>query len=140
MIKRCVPAAFLLWIILPSAFPVEGPTVSVDHMYYLQARADYVERLNQPQMMSYCVSQKIGGKAFEDLYGQVLALRVEVAKMIKVDQISYKDPKVEKLNLTITTYTDLLYEEAQKAQQGIIIEGKVASQALSHITKQNNPP
>jgi hypothetical protein len=109
------------------------PTVTVEHLYYLQARAERIRKLNADDMIAYCIAQKIGGSSFENLYSQLFTMRIEVTKLLKIDGVDSNDPRVQLLNKTHEEYTKLLRDEARRIQNGIDTEGQVASDALRTI-------
>jgi hypothetical protein len=111
------------------------PTVSVEHLYYLQARAERIGKLNADGMIEYCIAQKIGGSSFENLYSQLFTMRIEVTKLLKIDGVESNDPRVLLLNKTHEEYTKLLRDEAKRIQNGIETEGRVASDALHAIAR-----
>jgi len=114
------------------------PTVTVEHLYYLQARAERIRRLKPDEMIDYCIAQKIGGNAFDQLYGQLFTMRVDLAKLLKVEELKVTDPRVVTLNRTSEAYTSLLREEAQRVQNGIIREGQIATDTLIVIARAQN--
>lgn len=111
------------------------PTVSVDHLYYLQARAERIGKLNADDMIAYCIAQKIGGSSFNDLYSQLFTMRIEVTKLLQIDGVESDDPRVQRLNKTREEYGKLLREEARRIQEAIEIEGQVAENALNAIAR-----
>ena len=114
------------------------PTITVEHLYYLQARAAQVRKLKSDEVIEYCVAQKIGGSAFENLYSQLFTLRIDLARLLKVEEVLSTDPRVVTLNRTHDAYTALLREEAQKVQNGIIREGQIATDTLTTIARSQN--
>ena len=118
--------------------PLQGadlPTVTVEHLYYLQARAERVRKFKPDEMIEYCVAQKIGGTAFENLYSQLFTMRIDLARLLKVEEVLLTDPRVLTINKTHEAYISLLREEAQKVQNGIVREGQVASDTLTSIAR-----
>jgi hypothetical protein len=111
------------------------PTVSIEHLYYLKARAERIRKFNPNDMIEYCIAQKIGGSSFENLYSQLFTMRIEVTKLIKIDGVDSNDPRVVLLNKTHEEYTKLLRDEARRIQNGIEGEGQVASDALDAIAR-----
>jgi hypothetical protein len=111
------------------------PTVSIEHLYYLQARAERIGKLNADEMVEYCLAQKIGGSSFENLYSQLFTMRIEVTKLLKIDGVETNDPRVLLLNKTHEEYTKLLRDEAKRVQNGIETEGRVAADALHTIAR-----
>ena len=106
------------------------PTVSVEHLYYLRARGEYVRRLTAEDMVEYCVTLKIGGRAFDDLYVQLFLMRVELAKLQKVEGVSEDDNRVKTLKKTYAVQSELLTEEARTTQKGLMREGHIAADTL----------
>ena len=115
------------WAPLPAA---DLPTVSVEHLYYLRARGEYVRRLSAEDMVEYCVTQKIGGRAFEDLYVQLFHMRQELAKLQRVEGASEDDSRVKTLKKTHAVQFELLTDEARMTQKGIVREGHIAADTL----------
>jgi hypothetical protein len=111
------------------------PTVSIEHLYYLQARAERTGKLSADEMVEYCLAQKIGGSSFENLYSQLFTMRIEVTKLLKIDGVETNDPRVLLLNKTHEEYTKLLRDEAKRVQNGIETEGRVAADALHTIAR-----
>ena len=132
--------AFLLPLLLLAATlpAADLPTVSVEHLYYLQARADRTRKFKPDEMIEYCISQKIGGTAFEYLDSQLFTLRIELAKLLEIEEAKDTDPRVISLTKTVEVYTKLLREEAARVQNGIVREGQVATDALQAIAKAQN--
>jgi hypothetical protein len=115
------------------------PTVTVEHLYYLQARAERVRKFKPDEMIDYCIAQKIGGNAFENLYAQLFTLRIDLTKLLRVEEVLSTDPRVVILNKTHDAYLTLLREEAQKVQSGIVHEGQVATDTMTAIARSQNP-
>jgi hypothetical protein len=114
------------------------PTVSVEHLCYLVSRGERVGKLRADEMVDYCIALKLGGSAFENLYTQIFSMRVDLARMLKVEEILPTDSRVVALNKTIDAYMVLLREEAQKVQKGIVQEGHVATETLTAIARAQN--
>jgi hypothetical protein len=102
------------------------PTTSVEHLYYLRARGEHVRRLTADDMIEYCVTQKIGGRAFDDLYSQLAAMRIDLAKLQRIEGLSDEDSRVKTLKKTYAVYSGLLIDEVQKIQRGLVREGQIA--------------
>ena len=111
------------------------PTTSIEHLYYLRARGEHVHRLSTDDMVEYCVTQKIGGRAFDDLYVQLASMRIELTRLQRVEAISDEDPRVKTLKKTYAAYDVLLSDEAEKIQKGLVLEGQIASQTLDSIAR-----
>ena len=122
----------------PPLAAADLPTVSIEHMYYLQARATALKELKPEEMVNYCLAQKLGGPAFDSLNAQVQWLRIELAKLLKVDLLTPTDPYIRWLNKAIDTYGVLLREEAQRIREGLLQEGAIASEALEAISRAQN--
>ena len=137
MKKYLLPLALLFPCALPAA---DLPTVTIEHLYYLQARAERVQKLKPSEMIEYCIAQKIGGTAFENLYAQLFTMRIDLTRLLKVEEVLLTDPRVVTLNKTHDAYTALLREEAQKVQSGIVHEGRVATDALTVIARAQKQP
>ena len=106
------------------------PQIGIEHLYYLRARGDYLRRLSAAEMVEYCVAQKIGGRAFDDLYVQLFLMRVELLKLQKIEGASEENPRVKTLKKTLSVQTELLEEEARHVQSGLIREGHIAYDTL----------
>jgi hypothetical protein len=126
---------FLAILVTTSAQAADLPTVSIEHLYYLQARAERIGKLSADEMVEYCLAQKIGGSSFENLYSQLFTMRIEVTKLLKIDGVETNDPRVLLLNKTHEEYTKLLRDEAKRVQNGIETEGRVAADALHTIAR-----
>ena len=111
------------------------PTTSVEHLYYLRARGDHIRRLTADDMIEYCVTQKIGGRAFDDLYSQLASMRVDLAKLQRIEGLSDEDPRVKTLRKTYAVYSGLLADEAQRIQRGVVREGQIAVDTLDAIAR-----
>ena len=117
---------------LPAA---DLPTVTVEHLYYLQGRGDRIKKLTWEEMVEYCLAQKIGGAVFDDLYQQLFNLRLEMRKMIKIDGIDEEDPRVLKLKRTHLELSELLRMEVKKVQNGVVREGQIATDVMETIAR-----
>ena len=138
----CIVKIQLLLIALlfsVTLFAADLPTVTVEHLYYLQARAERVRKFKSDEMIEYCIVQKIGGAAFENLYSQLFTIQIDLAKLLKVEEVQTKDPRVVTLTKTYNALNALLREEAQKVQNGITREGQVATDTLTTIARAQNP-
>jgi len=105
---------------------------------YLQARAERVRKFKPDEMVDYCIAQKIGGTAFENLYSQLFAMLIDLTKLPKIEEVLPTDPRVVTLKKTHEAYTALLRAEAQRIQSGIIREGQVATDTLQAIARAQN--
>jgi hypothetical protein len=114
------------------------PTISLEHLYYLQTRAECVRKFKGDDMVDYCLAQKIGGSGFENLYTQIFSLRTEATKLLRIEEVKATDPRILLLNRSIDAYTALLREEAEHVKNGILKEGKVAEDTLTAIAKAQN--
>ena len=133
------PKTFLLivglWLCAGTLAAADLPTVSIEHLYYLQARAERVRRFKPEEMVNYCLALKIGGPGFEAIYAQLFDARTEVAKLTGIRGAREDDPNVVALRKTIDVYTGLLHEEAAKVEDGILHEGSVAADTLQAIAR-----
>ena len=84
----------LLSLVPQYAGAVDLPSVTVEHLYYLRARAQRLQEFKPDDMVDYCLGLKIGGPAFDSVYAQVLWLRTELVKVTKVDILPASDPYV----------------------------------------------
>ena len=138
---KSIPAFLALGALslaLSAAGAADLPTVSIEHMYYLQARAVALKELKPEEMVNYCLAQKLGGPAFDNLNAQVQWLRIELAKLLKVDMLTPTDPYIRWLNKAIDTYGTLLREEALRVREGLMQEGAIATEALDAISRAQN--
>jgi hypothetical protein len=111
------------------------PTTSIEHLYYLRARGEHIRRLTTDDMIEYCITQKIGGRAFDDLYSQLASMRIDLAKLQRIENLADEDPRVKTLRKTYTAYSGLLADEAQKIQRGLVREGQIAVDTLDAIAR-----
>ena len=114
------------------------PTVTVEHLYYLQARGERIRKLKPDEMIDYCIAQKIGGASFEHLYAQVFTMRIDLVKLLKIEEVQPNDPRVTLLKKTQEAYASLLREEAGHVQAGIVREGVVATDTMNTIARAQN--
>ncbi len=132
-------AAAILLHCFSALWAADLPAVSIEHLYYLRARALRLQEFKPEEMIDYCLSQKIGGPAFDSIYAQQLWHRTELARVTKVDILPSSDPYVRWLNKSFEACTALLKEEAVHVQNGLIKEGLVALDTLDTISKAQNP-
>jgi hypothetical protein len=118
-----------------SALGADLPTVSIDHLYYLQSRGAHLQNLKPDEWVDYCISHKLGGPSFESLYAQVVWVRVESTRLLKVESVPITDPYIRWLQRALEAYTGLLREEAQRIRNGLIREGTIATETLEVLTK-----
>ena len=81
-------------------------------------------------MVEYCVAQKIGGRAFDDLYVQLFLMRVELSKLQKVEGASGRESTREDTEEDALGAIELLEDEARNVQRGLIREGHIAFDTL----------
>ncbi len=122
-------------VMCASAQSADLPTVSVDHLYYLRARGEHIRRLPADDMVDYCIAQKIGGRAFEDLYSQLFLMRIDLTKLQRIEGVSDEDSRVKTLKRTYAAEYGLLLEEAQRVQRGVIREGLIATEVLESLSR-----
>src|SRR6186713_3304761 len=96
-----LPLLFALAVPLSAA---DLPTVTVEHLYYLQARAERVRRMKADEMIEYCVAQKIGGAAFENLYTRLFDMQLDLTKLLKIEGVLPEDHRVVLLKKTHEEY------------------------------------
>lgn len=137
MKRKLLPA--LMFLAAAGAFAADLPTVSVEHLYYLQARAEKARKATTDEMIDYCLAHKIGGPGFESLYAQISALRLDLAKLVQIQKLTDADAHVISLRKLIEVHLALLREEAQKIQNGLMQEGQVANEALAAIARAQEP-
>jgi hypothetical protein len=111
------------------------PTVTIDHLYYLFTRGEIVRRLDAEEMIDYCVALKIGGRAFEDLYAQVFAMKIGIMKLRKLEKVNDNDPRLVALLDSHAEHSKLLEDEAKRVQKGLEREGRVVNDTLVSIAK-----
>ena len=132
------PLLLVALFIAATIHAADLPSITTEHLYYLEARAERVRRFKPDEMIEYCIAQKIGGTAFENLYSQLFTMRIDLTKLLKVEEVLTTDPRVVTLTKTREAYTALLREEAQRVQNGIIREGQVATDTLAAIARAQN--
>ncbi len=125
-------ASLFLTAIAPAA---DLPSIGVEHLYYLQSRADRIRKFTLDEMIEYCITQKIGGPGFDSLYSEVFALRLELVKLTRVEDLSVADARVAVVIKKIDAYSGLLREEANRVKNGITREGQIATDSLQAIAK-----
>ena len=113
-----------------TAWSADLPTVSVDHLYYLRTRGEQVRKLSADDMIDYCIGQKIGGRAFDDLYVQLFQMRIELTRLQRIEGLSDDDTRVKALKKTYAAEFTLLSDEAVRVQRGIMREGVIAGETL----------
>ena len=133
--KALLSLVFATQLMVPAISAADLPTVSIEHLYYLQSRAERVGKLKPEQLVDYCIAQKLGSSSFESLYTQLFSMRIDVTKLTKVEEVPPGDPRIVTLTRTIDAYTTLLYDEARRVQNGILREGEVATDTLVAIAK-----
>ena len=111
------------------------PTVNVDHLYYLRARGEHIRKLTPDDMVDYVVSQKLAGRAFDDLYSQLFSMRIDLTKLQRMEGLSEDDTRVKNLKRTYNAEYNLLVDEAQRIQRGIVREGVIAGETLESIAR-----
>jgi GMP synthase PP-ATPase subunit len=131
--KRALFSTIVSFIACALAASADLPTTSVEHLYYLRVRGEHIRRLSADDMIEYCVTQKIGGRAFDDLYSQLASMRIELAKLQRVEGLSDEDSRVKTLKKTYAAYYGVLSDEAQKIQRGMLREGQIAADTLELI-------
>jgi len=125
----------LLSLVPQNTGAADLPSVTVEHLYYLRARAQRLQEFKPDEMIDYCLGLKIGGPAFDSVYAQVLWLRTELVKVTKVDILPASDPYVRWLNRALEAHVGVLREQAMHVQSGLLKEGSVAFDTLDAISK-----
>jgi len=120
----------LTTVLWTTAWSADLPTVSVDHLYYLRTRGEQVRKLSADDMIDYCIGQKIGGRAFDDLYVQLFQMRIELTRLQRIEGLSDDDTRVKALKKTYAAEFTLLSDEAVRVQRGIMREGVIAGETL----------
>jgi hypothetical protein len=105
----------------------------VEHLYYFRVRGEHLRRLSTDDIIDCCIAQKLGGRAFEDLYSQLFTMRIELTKLQRVKGLSDEDSRVKTLKKTYAAYYVPLSDEALKVQKGLMREGQIASETLESI-------
>ena len=129
------PFILLLLLAVPALRAADLPTVTIEHLYYLQARAERVRKFKPDEMVEYCLAQKLGGASFDAFCSQVVPLRTELARLLEIEQQQDTEPRVAELKKRIDLYTNLLREEAQKVRGGMLNEGLIAADTLQAIAR-----
>jgi hypothetical protein len=111
------------------------PTISVNHLYYLRVRGEHVRKLSADDMIDYCIAQKLGSRAFEDLYSRLFQMRIDLTKLQRVEGVSDDDSRVKTLKKTYAAEYGLLSEDAERVQRGIVREGIIAAETLELIAR-----
>jgi hypothetical protein len=111
------------------------PSISVEYLYYLRTRSQYLQKLHHEELIDYCLAQKLKGPAFEVLYSQLSTTRAEIVKLQIIDGITAEDARMKLLKKTYDAYLSLVREESQRIRNGLIHEGQIASDALDAIAK-----
>jgi len=127
--------ALCLWLAPNDSGASDLPSVTVEHLYYLRARALRLQEFKAEEMIEYCLGMKLGGPAFDSVYAQVLWLRTDLVRVTKVDILPASDPYVRWLNKSLEAHSGLLREEALRVQSGLVKEGSVAFDTLDAISK-----
>lgn len=133
--KHLLLALFVATIAWQRGTAADLPTVTIDHLYYLFTRGEIVRRLDAEEMIDYCVAQKIGGQAFDDLYAQVFAMKIGIMKLRKLEKVNDNDPRLVALLESHAEHSKLLEDEAKRVQKGLEREGRVANDTLVSIAK-----
>ena len=127
---------FALFLLLElGAFAANLPTVTVEHLYFLATRGEQVRKLSSENMVEYCLAQKLGNTTFENLYEQLMSIRIELVKLVTLDEVPVQDSRVVALKKKRDEYEKLLFEEARKIQQGLVREGTIADETLRAIAR-----
>jgi hypothetical protein len=126
-------ALFLLFHAV--AFAANLPTVTVEHLYFLATRGEQVRKLTSENMVEYCLAQKLGGTTFENLYEQLMSIRIDLMKLVNLDELPVQDARVVAQRKKRDEYEKLLFEEVRKIQQGIVREGAIADETLRAIAR-----
>jgi hypothetical protein len=118
-----------------SALPADLPTFSMEHLYFLQARSRALAEIKPDPLIHYIVAQKLGGSSFGNIHAHVEWIRIELARLVKVDMVPLSDPYIRWLLKAQDVYTGLLREEAEKIKDGLMREGEIASKTLENIAR-----
>lgn len=118
-----------------TAWSADLPTVTIDHLYYLRTRGEHVRKMSAEDVIDYCIVQRIGGRAFEDLYSTLFQIRIDLTKLQKIDGLSDEDSRVKTLKKTYSAEFTLLSDEAVRIQKGIIREGVIAAETLEAMAR-----
>jgi hypothetical protein len=107
----------------------------MEHLYFLQARGRALAELKPDLLVNYFLSQKIGGRSFDNLNAQVEWIRIELARLLKVDMVPVTDPYIRWLLKAQDVYMGLLREEAERVREGMVREGTIATDTLESIAR-----
>lgn len=136
-LRTCLPL-LLVPLLAATLRGADLPATTMEHLYYLQTRAEHVRKFKPDEMVEYCIAQKLGGGTFENLNAQLLTLRVELARLLQVQQQQDVDPRAEAVRKQIDMFVGLLREEARKVQNGLVHEGQIAGDTLQIIARAQN--
>ena len=128
----CAPFLAFVWTAVRAA---DLPTVSMEHLYFLQARGKGLAEMKAEALVNYFLAQKIGGPGFNNIHSQVEWIRIELARLLKVDMVPVTDPYIRWLLKAQDVYAGLLREEVERVREGLVREGAIATEALENIAK-----
>jgi hypothetical protein len=127
-------ACLSAWVAAPVS-AADLPTVSMEHLYFLQARGRALSELKSEPLINYLLALKLGGQTFQNANAQVEWIRVELARLVKIDMVPVTDPYIRWLTKALDVYSGLLREEAERVRDGIVREGMIATQTLETISR-----
>lgn len=107
----------------------------MEHLYFLQTRGRHLAELKPDLLVNYFLAQKIGGQTFNNLNAQVEWIRIELARLVKVDMVPLTDPYIRWLTKAQDVYLGLLREEAERVREGLVREGTIAAATLENISR-----
>lgn len=121
-----------------SAFLIRAadlPTVSMEHLYFLQARGRALSELKAEALLNYLLAGKLGGPSFNNINAHVEWIRIELARLVKVDMVPVTDPYIRWLIKAQDVYAGLLREEAERIRDGLVRDGLIATETLENISR-----
>lgn len=107
----------------------------MEHLYFLQARGKALSELKAEALLNYVLAGKIGGQNFNNINAHVEWIRIELARLVKVDMVPLTDPYIRWLIKAQDVYAGLLREEAERIRDGLVREGMIATETLEAIAR-----
>ena len=84
------------------------------------------------------LTRRSAAASFDYLYSQLFNARIELNKLVYIQDRDGADPRVAELNKTIEADSKLLQEESEKIRSGLLLEEQVATDALQAIANANS--
>ena len=123
--KITLSVVALAGLMCASVASADLPTISVNHLYYLRVRGEHIRKLSADDMIDYCIAQKLGSRAFEDLYSQLFQMRIDLTKLQRVEGVSDDDSRVKTLKKR-TPRNTVFFRTKQKGSSEVLC-GKALS-------------